>query len=270
MTTRLESLVRKANLVTGDEQLERLFGDDVGSRLLLDVLARKEGRMTEIEHEKIEEIASDTAVSRQPPRLRRRPGLALVSFAAVVIAALGLVLYRTQTVDPAVELAQTYQLAITNYDPELAVAVMDPDAENATGYGLPVEELSGQIRWYEATGWTETVTGCEQLVSGPPAEVRCTYQFANDWTRALGVGPYDGYTDFVIEDGRIVEVVATWGPETTFSRDAWQPFIAWVGVAHYPDHQEITENNFSRPVWTPEALELWERYTDEFVAEKGS
>lgn len=270
MTTRLETLVKNANAVTDDDQLDRIFGDDVDSRLLREILAREEGRMTEIEYEKTDETSAIDVDGARTPMPRRRLTAGLVSFVVVVAVGLGVALNSMQ--DPAasvVGLAEAYQLAITNYDPDAAVALMDPDAENATGYGLPVEELPGQIRWYEVTGWTETVTGCEQLVAGPPAEVRCTYTFENDWTRALGVGPYDGHTDFVIENGKITDVVATWSAGTTFSGDAWQPFIAWVGVAHYPDHQAITTNNFSRPVWTPEALELWDRYTNEFVAEKG-
>ncbi len=47
MSVELEARVRRANLITQDRHLERLYDDDLSRRLLRDVYSMKEGRMTE-------------------------------------------------------------------------------------------------------------------------------------------------------------------------------------------------------------------------------
>ena len=84
MRVDIESRVKRANLITRDEQLEQLFGDETSNRLLLDILAKKEGRMTDTrpDQQPTPEKAQRSAPTQ--PRKRFRPGVALAAFLIVV------------------------------------------------------------------------------------------------------------------------------------------------------------------------------------------
>ena len=89
MSVDVESRVKRANLITRDEQLEQLFGDETSNRLLLDILAKKEGRMTDTrpDQQPTPEKAQRTAPTQ--PQKRFRLGVALA--AVLIVVAVGVV-----------------------------------------------------------------------------------------------------------------------------------------------------------------------------------
>ena len=84
MSVDIETRVKRANPLTRDEQLDQVFGEDTLDRFLLDVLANKEGRMTDTrpDQQPTPEKAQRTAPTQ--PRKRFRPGVALAAFLIVV------------------------------------------------------------------------------------------------------------------------------------------------------------------------------------------
>ena len=267
MTLDLEQTIRQANLITRDTQLDQLFGENSSDRLLQEVLARTEGRMTDISPKKQEKV--ETSVEAAPARRpRARIGVALAGFAAVIAVAIGLAAINSEgAADTPLEIVDAYQIALAEYDSEGAIALLNVELMR-TSWGLPLEELPNELAWFEAVGWTETSTGCAEVRPGPRWQVHCTHTFENDWTRALGVGPYSGYTDYFIEDGKIVLIDGDSDPGTTFSFEAWEVFSRWVATNHNDDLLTLYSDGCCMPNFTPEAAALWEQYTQEFVAEQ--
>jgi hypothetical protein len=89
MSVDVESRVKRANLIIRDEHLEQLFGDETSNRFLLDILAKKEGRMTDNrpDQQPTPEKAQRTAPTQ--PQKRFRLGVALA--AVLIVVAVGVV-----------------------------------------------------------------------------------------------------------------------------------------------------------------------------------
>ena len=89
MSVDIESRVKRANLITRDEHLEQLFGDETSNRLLLDILAKKEGRMTDNRPDQQptpEKVQTQRTAPTQPQK-RFRLGVALA--AVLIVVAVG-------------------------------------------------------------------------------------------------------------------------------------------------------------------------------------
>ena len=91
MSVDVESRVKRANLIIRDEQLEQLFGDETSNRFLLDILAKKEGRMTDNRPDQQptpEKVQTQRTAPTQPQK-RFRLGVALA--AVLIVVAVGVV-----------------------------------------------------------------------------------------------------------------------------------------------------------------------------------
>jgi len=181
------------------------------------------------------------------------------------------------TATEAVPTTQTSQLSPTEighafiqardaYDADAAEALFASDAEIHDDYMTSASEYHAHFAWHESTDWEWRADQCSETETGPPAEVRCTYTMENAWTKALGVDPISGGTfRFVIGDGLIQEITHTLNV-AGFS-PTWAEFQLWVRINHPDDHQ-IMYLSESAASWTPESVALFDRYTDEFVAQK--
>ena len=89
MSVDIESRVKRANLITRDEQLEQLFGDETSNRLLLDILAKKEGRMTDNRPDQQPTLEKAQRTAPTQPQKRFRLGVALA--AVLIVVAVGVV-----------------------------------------------------------------------------------------------------------------------------------------------------------------------------------
>lgn len=264
MSVDIEARVKRANPLTDDKQLDQLFGENTLDRFLLDVLAKQEGRMTDIKPDQQPAPAQGPPQKTAPTkRPKLRIGVAVTAFIVVIAVGIGLVYsQQTDVVASPIEISESYISARDSWDSETAVALFAQDAAMADLATTP-REIPTQFDWFRATDWRWTVEECNQTNSGPPAEVTCTYTYENAWTRALGHGPTEGGSFvFLIADGKIQEF-------TNNLRDfpAWDVFAAWVAVNHYPDLVVLIDGCCT-PRITPEAIVLWEQYTDEFVAEQ--
>ena len=125
-------------------------------------------------------------------------------------------------------------------------------------------EIPAVFDFYRATDWRFTASECQQTNVGEPAEVSCTYTHENAWMRALGAGPRPGGSyQFVITDGRIEEV-----SQNFIDFPEWDTFTVWVAINHNTDLLVLLADGCCVPSVTPEAIVLWEQYTNEFVAEQ--
>lgn len=157
------------------------------------------------------------------------------------------------------------------------------------GLAESLAAMPDEMAWLDATGWRTEVDTCT-VTSPDPANLRvtCTVTHDNAWSRALGLGPYPGEYYIRIEEGevfgqvleqpKITQVVSRF-IGTAFLPEAWNPFVSWVETNH-PDDVDtmfLPSNFFEEglflpgerhPSLTPESIELWRQYTEEFVAEK--
>lgn len=159
---------------------------------------------------------------------------------------------------------------------------------------------SGEVPWKDALGWEATLNEC--IVTSPdPVDTRVTCSITNstDISRALGVSPYtslhhytvmyEGGTYFgqTINDTLVVDDAGdadTWervGYEE-FKAGAFDPFMAWLEANHLDDLEGVMWYAFSIGVFSPdrwltgdfgpdhspESVELWRQYSEEFIAEQ--
>jgi hypothetical protein len=149
--------------------------------------------------------------------------------------------------------------------------------------------------WFRAGGWTFGFGGCGHYggygEQGPPLDVLgCGFTYENDLTRALGMRPVPNGLHFAIEAGRIETawfgaggdccynmfgspdpVRLLGGGQPDFFGAVWDMFIEWLSSNHPEDFERMYDPDYGYPVrgypiLDPASIELWERYTDEFVA----
>ncbi|MGI9607163.1 MAG: hypothetical protein ACR2P0_13585 [Acidimicrobiales bacterium] len=149
-------------------------------------------------------------------------------------------------------------------------AVRDLFAADATiaGFVDAPEEYVSQADFERVTAWRFREPRCTAAVVGPPSEVTCTYEMQNAWSEALGVGPFTGSDfDLVIDDGRITGLTHDFAIEV-FSPTVWEVVLDWVRATHPEDVDVLYDFSTSvdRPGTTPQAIELWEQYTAEFIS----
>lgn len=284
MIDEIEARVRRANLVAHDEQLDQLFGRDLSDRLLSLVQQKKEGRMTDTSKQR--PIEKEAAIepplgskSQPDPTRRVRPRVALAAFLggglAVIVTAIVLLFAFDRTEDvaaPPADMAREFVEARSRWDADGMQSLLAPDAVFLGDLVDTGETLPPLADFERATGWTYIVDQCIETTGEPFPLVSCAYSWENDWSRALGVGPFGGSEfRFVFEDGRITEVTNNFNLRGL--PRGWDPFVDWLEQAHPEDVPVMIDESFALgpiPYLTPESIALWEIYTDEFVAVEGN
>lgn len=148
-------------------------------------------------------------------------------------------------------------------DPSVAT-LFAPDAviESAT---LDIE--GGVEEWIQWQTWAAAIGGewtdieCERTGGG---DVACAYRQSSAIETANGVEPSEHVRTFTIENG-LVTHMSEQAPEAPAGEgEAWLHFYTWLFDAH-PRAERIVDPETFVPVLTPESIDLWERYTNEYV-----
>jgi hypothetical protein len=178
-------------------------------------------------------------------------------------------------------------------DGEAAAAMFSP---KGTFDGFQPTIFPALHDWFRAGGWTFSGGGCGRHGGygepGAPLDVvGCGFTYENDLTRALGIRPVPKDLSLAIEAGRIE---TAWfggggdcchnmfgspdplrrdltGPGPDLSGAVWDMFIEWLSTSHAEDFERMYDPDYGYPVGgypilDPASIELWARYTDEFVA----
>ncbi len=146
-------------------------------------------------------------------------------------------------------------------------SVRDDLLRDENGNFLAFDEIDfiGLSEGERATGVRLRDTEC--TVSSP-VRVRCTYTWENAWSVVIGDDKYVG-NSFILDiaDGRIEQMTHTFAVGTEGSDEGHisQTVNQWLLANHPEDLATMVDpNGFARN--SPEAVALWEAYTEEFVA----
>jgi hypothetical protein len=272
MSVDFEARVRRANLISREQHLERLYDDDLSRRLLRDINSKKEGRMSEMTDRPETVTVGDgpsTKGTSHPaptrgPRLRSPALVPAILTAVIAIGVIvGLLVWDStpEVAETPVEIAEQFMAALNDHDADAVLALMAEDgvfndADKEDRNELRMEELLGSaydVDCVEPPGQFE-----------PTTRVRCSYAFSDDIMRATGTAPITGYYGFKIdEDGRI-----TLADNTLEGRDrlaAHGVFWKWIDENH-PEDKELMHYVFVDEEHEENVVK-WEQYLPEFLAD---
>lgn len=274
MTQDLETRVRRANLVTQDEQLEQLFGEDLASRLLDHVDHLKEGRMpTRKPFARTTDRETDVAVlpPTQAKIPRRRPVLVAGVLAALLILTVGGILLLRSDEEPE---APVITAPVETETMDLAVAYIE--ARNAYDTETILDLLSDEVVFSEVLtndpadiglilegdgigGFQYSPFSCEPF----PREgwVSCSYLADSRFQQAVEYPPTEGSFMFAAEDGRLTLVQNFW-PYEEFEANAHDPWLAWLRAEDPDVYEQLYDGTVIAA--TAETLELLAEYLDRY------
>ena len=195
-------------------------------------------------------------------------------------------------VEDALETARTFMQGFADRDLETVTS----HAVEGHVFGLirdSFDQFPEEFAWLDAIGWTITVDGCE-ITNPEPAntKITCDVSHENAWSRALDVGPYrgefpmrvmhegDDYLGTEIQRSTVTTRTYAQFQLSSFLRETWDPFVAWVDDNHPEDLAVMfTPQTFPEiailagqptPSLTAESIALWRDHTQTFVAELGA
>jgi hypothetical protein len=202
--------------------------------------------------------------------------LAAFAAAALVIAGLATILNQDSLfVNPASpeSVAESFMDAWVRGDGEAAAALFSPDGRF---YFYESGILPALSDWFQVMGQNFHSEGCT-VRSG--RVVDCAYTFDNKLTRQTDDVPRVGAFALVIGE-RGIDVVSNsaYLPKSSLRPrmllyapphflDFGDSFIWWLQTEHPDDASRIGADFF--PVANPGSIELWERYTDEYLDATG-
>ncbi|HEY6629160.1 MAG TPA: hypothetical protein VI193_09285 [Acidimicrobiia bacterium] len=203
----------------------------------------------------------------QPKKGERQSGSRLLlglAVAVIAFIALGIFVTKENAAATPESVANAYMEAREDLDSETAQSLF---AEGATmseeGFTLP--QLPGLFSWYQASNWNWTPGECTEASTGPKGTlVRCSYEFENDWTRALGHAAVTGNLQLQVSEGEITKLTSAL--DTGQFGDVWEGFLTWMIENHPDDFDQMYVSGGTAPLIDPTSIALWEQHTEEFVA----
>jgi hypothetical protein len=287
MTTEVEARLEAANPLPREQVLDQLYGPDMTRRLLFDIRAKREGRMTDTTDRRQPDTpqANEGDMAKLVPQpaasSRARTGW-IVAAAAIVVLAVGivaaLVMLNTRNPDVAgqpdpVTVAGQFASAYAIGDVEQAATYLGADADPSILSGGDSDPLEKQFE--EARRSKNLLGSCEEVGPDPRGTmVECDYTYHDFRSDEIGRGPFGAGSTYrvYIKDGAVADfedqhMDEAFNNPNGFSRQVWEPFAEWVGQNH-PDAVDILYDPYPAG-WriTQESVPLWDQYLDEWVAE---
>lgn len=274
MSRDLEARVRRANLLSRDEQLEMLFGEDLSPQLLGRIRDLEEGRMTETRRDEQYEIdepvvdakagggsAGTHTGARKPRRWRLAPGLAFV-LALLVGVPVGI--FLTDSRPQPVKAAEAYLDARNAYDADRARELVAEDfttTENPDGF-RDAEGMETAFQQHEAYGFRYDDIACRATNEADgKVWVTCEYSWTTELHRITNHPATPESLRFVVNgDGLIQGVIRSRGDFAPW----WDPWLEFLRAEHPDFHNVVVRALSNDPEATrdlatglPEHLDLY-------------
>lgn len=192
-----------------------------------------------------------------------------IATSAVIVIQQPLVV-RERALAESVSVSEEFIQAFNARDFELVASLVTDGAEVSINPARSPQELETTMAWMQATGWNLTARRCTASDRGAEEgtqRVLCLVTQENAWSRILGLAP-DRRSAFTFEvaEGRIVGAFLSFAP-MSFPNESVISFEAWLNERH-PEDEQFMYTYDRLPSLSAESIELWSRYTDEFVAEE--
>jgi hypothetical protein len=167
----------------------------------------------------------------------------------------------------ATDVATQFVSARSTYDTDAALALVALDAQVDLGPAQDAAMLVDEMRWQEASGLVTTSEGCaaDPSTSEAGTVVTCRVRVESPILDASGSDPTAFTYEFVVADGLITS--ATFLDLGTYSQDVWEPFHDWVLANRSDSYRSMFALQGTAVVLTDESIDLWRRYTNEYVSE---
>jgi hypothetical protein len=175
-----------------------------------------------------------------------------------------------------IDIGYSFMDAWVGGDGRAAAAMFSPEG---TFDGFQPTILPALHDWFRGGGWTFESRGCGIHGYGRQrGVVGCGFTYENDITHALGMPPVETTLSFVIGAGAIETAWYGSGGDGVFDAFAgyrgnedvfgpvWDTFIDWIASRHPDDFGLMYDAERGYPIPDPPSIELWKRYTGEFVA----
>src|SRR5262245_5447003 len=177
-----------------------------------------------------------------------------------------------------IDFGESFMEVWADGDGEAAAAMFSP---KGTFDGFEPAILPALHDWFRAEGWTFRAGDCGIHGYGPRAGVvGCGLTYENDLTRALGLPPMETTLSFNIDAGGIeagwygaggdlnLDIFAGYRghPTNDVLGPVWDTFIDWIANQHPDDFVRMYDADRDYPILDATSNQLWQRYTDEFVA----
>ena len=176
-----------------------------------------------------------------------------------------------------IAVGESFMDAWADGDGDAAAALFDPEG---TFDGFQPSILPALHDWFRAEGWTFGASGgCG--IHGYDAQrgvVGCGFDYENDLTRGFGLPPVGNSLSFVVGAAGIdtawfgsggdaeFDMLAGFRGEEDVLGPVWDMFIDWISSSHPEDLVRMYDADHDYPVLDPTSIELWTRYTGEFLA----
>lgn len=212
--------------------------------------------------------------SRSQDRGRRFGIITALSTVAVASAILFLVqrpiVEREQALEDSVAISEEFIEALSGGRAEVVESILSDGAEVSINPARSPDDIEMTMAWMKATGWTLTADRCTASDRGTKEgtqRVLCRLTQENAWSRVLGLPPDTrGALTLELAEDRVVGALLSFA-HMSFKEDAVNSFEAWL-ADHHPEDADRMYVYEWLPSLSEESIDLWGRYTDEFVVEK--
>lgn len=211
---------------------------------------------------------TDVKTIQPKKKERQRWPRAAVGLAMFVIAVvLGILVNKESGVASPESVATAWMESWVAHDGDAATALMTP---GALYDGRPVNTNHGFFEWDRAVGMEIALPeSCQEISSGPGGTlVDCPFLVEDAWTRALGFEASPGGFQFLVDEGLVKNATYHEDDNGVVMIEAWSTFDTWLSENH-PDDVTAMYVSGGNPRTDPEAIALFEQYTEEFVASLG-
>lgn len=174
----------------------------------------------------------------------------------------------TPDVDSSSALVAGFMAARDNHDAEAALAYLDKEVVFDWGPGTTYNTIALGWAWEEAFKLTHTTETCEEVdTSGDSTAVICRIRVDSEVATAAGGSPGHVCATVEVVDQLITHltVTAAEGCGYIYWTNIFVPFERWLTTAH-PD---TTINAMYDDRISQTGLDLWTKYTKEFLADHG-
>jgi hypothetical protein len=249
--------------VTHEDQVVDLFAraNPVPSLDLLDPVEPLDLHQLAHRSERSAEMTELKTPPKESSTGRRRRLIPVLTVTLAALVALAALVTADRRVASPEAVANAYMEARANLDVEATQALFASEATfDDSGYDL--SEMPALYAWYRASNWTSTLGVCTEAPTGEGGTlVRCTNEFENDWSRALGDAPIAADIQILVSDGEIVSLTSEFDDEFV---GLWDAFFTFVDNNH-PDDVDLMYGA-AGPLLDDESIALWEQHTRDFVA----